>query len=353
MEFGLNFFPDVAPDEVSAATYWDNALHLTGLCDDLGFTHVRTVEHYFHRYGGYSPNPLIYLTAASQRSRKARLVTGAILPVFNNPLKIASEIAEVDAISGGRLDVGFARAFLPHEFRRMGRSLDESRARFDEGMEMVRRLLEEENVTMAGAFHSFADVTTLPRPTQKPRPPFWIAASSSDQSFVNAGRLGHGLMTFPREPAKVKHWIDLYRDAWRAAGHPGRGRVMIAFHMYCAPTDRQAEDDARNPIEAYMKTLVDAASDWASGTTSKDYPAHPGLVENLKKVTFDKLRDGGGVWVGAPERIRDVIAWYIEAVGGFEVASLQVNSHTTPVEAAAASMRLFADKVIPHFTGSD
>ena len=105
MEFGLNFFPDVGPDEVSAAAYWENALYLTGLCDELGYSHVRTVEHYFHRYGGYSPNPLIYLTAASQRTRKAQLVTGAILPIFNHPIKVASEIAEVDAISGGRLEV--------------------------------------------------------------------------------------------------------------------------------------------------------------------------------------------------------------------------------------------------------
>lgn len=349
MEFGLNFFPDVGPDEVPAAKYWSEALYLTGLCDELGFAHARTVEHYFHRYGGYSPNPLIYLTAASQRTKKAKLVTGAILPVFNNPIKVASEIGEVDAISDGRLEVGFARAFLPHEFRRMGRSLDESRARFDEGMEMVRRLLEEENVTMPGEFHSLENVTTLPRPTQKPRPPFWVAASSSDESFINAARLGHGLMTFPREPSAVKHWIDLYRKSWREAGHPGQGKVMIAFHMYCAPTDREAEDFAREPIEAYMRTLAEATDDWAAGTTSKDYPNHPNLAANLKKVTFEKLRDGRGAWVGSPARLRDTIAWYAEQVGGFEIASLQVNSHTTPVDKAEQSMRLFAEEVMPHF----
>lgn len=350
MEFGLNFSPDVGPEDISGAKYWNDALDLTGLCDELGFTHTRTVEHYFNRYGGYSPNPLIYLTAASQRTRKARLYTGAILPIFNNPLKIASEIGEVDAISNGRLEVGFARAFIPHEFRRMGRSLDESRARFDEGMEMVRRLLEEENVTMKGEFHSFEEVTTLPRPTQKPRPPFWIAASSSDQSFVNAGTLGHGLMTFPREPSQVKHWIDLYRDAWRAAGHPGQGRVMIAFHMYCAATDKLAEDDARGPIMNYMRTLAEAAGDWDAGTTSKDYPNHPQLVANLKKITFEKLVANGAVWVGSPARLRDTIADYNEKLGGIEIASLQVNSHTMPVEGAEASMRLFAEQVMPHFT---
>ena len=351
MEFGLNFFPEVGPDEKSAEDYWSEALYLTSLCDDLGYGHVRTVEHYFHRYGGYSPNPLLYLAAASQRTRKARLYTGAILPIFNNPLKVAAEIAEVDALSGGRLEVGFARAFLPHEFRRMSRSLDESRARFDEGLAMVTRLLEEEHVSMKGEFHSFEDVTSLPRPVQKPRPRFWIAASSTDESFVNAGRLGHGLMTFPREAEQLRHWIKLYRNSRREAGHPGEGAVMIAFHMYCAPTDRQAVAEARDPINAYMRSLLEASSDWVGGS-SKDYPHHPKMVENLKKVNFEKLVAGGGAWVGSPERIREQISKFDDAVGGFEIASLQVNSHTIPVASAEASMRLFADEVMPHFAGA-
>src|SRR5206468_351079 len=84
--------------------------------------------------------------------------------------------------------LGYARAFLPPEFAGCGISMDESRARFDEGLEQIRRLLEEENVTAQGRFHSFEKVASLPRPTQKPRPPFWIAALSTKDSFENAGR---------------------------------------------------------------------------------------------------------------------------------------------------------------------
>ena len=54
MKFGIQFFPDVGPDEMSAADYWGESLQLVDLCDELGYQHVRTVEHYFHRYGGYS-----------------------------------------------------------------------------------------------------------------------------------------------------------------------------------------------------------------------------------------------------------------------------------------------------------
>src|SRR5690242_3638687 len=170
MEFGIQFFPDVGPQQRSAADYFSDCLKLVELCDQYGYTNVRTVEHYFHPYGGYSPNPIVFLSAASQRTKKARLVTGAVLPVFNNPLKLAGEIGMLDAISGGRLDVGFARAFLPHEFARFGVSVNESKARFAEGMEQVRQLLEQEKVASDGTFHRFPPTTSLPRPTQRPRP---------------------------------------------------------------------------------------------------------------------------------------------------------------------------------------
>src|SRR6478609_6606822 len=188
MEFGVQFFPAVGPDQKGADHYWREALELTQLAEQLGFTNVRTVEHYFLSYGGYSPNPLVFLSAAAAVTRSIRLVTGAVLPVFNNPLKLAGEIGMVDAISGGRLEVGFARAFLPHEFARFGISMDESRARFEEGLEQVRRLLEDEHVSADGQVHSFKDVTSLPRPTQKPRPPFWVAALSTPESFESCGR---------------------------------------------------------------------------------------------------------------------------------------------------------------------
>src|SRR5436189_2622755 len=186
MEVGVNFFPDVRPEEKPADVYFDESLRLVAQADELGFHHVRIVEHYFHRYGGYSPNPIVFLSAAAQRSRRLKLITGAVLPAFNHPLKLAGEIGMLDAVSQGRLEVGFARAFLPHEFGRFGISMDESRARFDEGLEQIRQLLTEENVTCRGRFHSFANVTSQPRPTQTPRPPFWIAALSTKESFENA-----------------------------------------------------------------------------------------------------------------------------------------------------------------------
>jgi alkanesulfonate monooxygenase SsuD/methylene tetrahydromethanopterin reductase-like flavin-dependent oxidoreductase (luciferase family) len=105
MQFGVQFFPAIDHTDKSAADYYAESLAIAEEAETLGFRHVRTVEHYFTRYGGYSPNPIVFLTAMSQRTKTMRLVTGAVLPVFNHPFKLAGEIAMLDGISGGRLDV--------------------------------------------------------------------------------------------------------------------------------------------------------------------------------------------------------------------------------------------------------
>ena len=347
MEFGIQFFPDVGPAERSAADYWADALHLTALCDDLGFTSVRTVEHYFHPYGGYSPDPIVFLAAASQRTRRARLVTGAVLPVFNDPLKLAGQIGMLDAISGGRLDVGFARAFLPHEFARFGRRLDESRERFEEGVEQVRRLLEEEDVTSEGRFHSFRGVTSLPRPTQRPRPPFYVAALATEASFQWAGRHGHGVMAIPMAGGRLRELLGAYREAWRAAGHPGRGTVMLAFHMFCHADPGAAAGIARAPLDRYLRSLVEAASDWTGGARSEDYPGYDKIIAGLAEQSFDKQVASRAAWVGTPDEIARQIREYDAEVGGFEHASLQVNFNTIGRADAETSMRRFASAVMP------
>jgi natural product biosynthesis luciferase-like monooxygenase protein len=349
MEFGVQFFPSVGPERKSAEQYWGEALQLTQHAERLSFANVRTVEHYFHPYGGYSPDPLIFLAAAAAMTRTIRLVTGAVLPVFNNPLKLAGQIGMVDAISKGRVEIGFARAFLPHEFARFGISMDDSRARFDEGLDQVRRLLEEEGVSAKGRFHSFENVTSLPRPTQKPRPPIWIAALSTRESFEMAGRNGYHLMGIPLAGAQMAELLKVYRGAWAAAGHPGRGRVMLAFHMFCAETREQAAAVAREPLNIYLRSIVDAASDWMSGVASKDYPNYQKTIEFLSKETFESQVEKGGAWVGTPDDIRKSIASYEALVGGFESASLQVNFGMIGQADAERSMALFAREVMPHF----
>ena len=331
MQVGIQFFPDVGPEVKSARDYWQEALALVGLCD---------------RYG-YSPNPVVFLAAAAQVTKRARLVTGAVLPAFNNPLKLAGELAMLDALCDGRLDIGFARAFLPHEFARFGVKLDESRARFDEGMEQVRLLLEQENVTHEGRFHSFHGLTSLPRPTQRPRPPFYVAALATRESFERAGAAGHGIMAIPMGGGAMSELINAYRDSWQRAGHPGKGVVMLAFHMFCHQDQATAERIAREPLNRYLRSLVEAASEWMSGESSADYPGYDKIIAMLSRDDFDSQVAKGAAWVGTPNRILDSVASYRQQIGDFEIASLQVNFNDMSLADAQASMRLFGEEVLP------
>jgi len=350
LDFGIQFFPDVGPAEKSGARYWAEALQLTALADPLGFTNVRTVEHYFHPYGGYSPNPIVFLSAAAMVTRKARLITGALLPAFNNPLKLAGEIGMLDAISGGRLEVGFARAFLPHEFQRFGVALDQSRARFAEGIEQVRILLEQENASHDGRFHSFHEVTSLPRPTQAPRPPFWVAALATPDSFAWAGSQGHSIMAIPMAGGAMAGLIRTYREAWREAGHPGQGRVMLAFHMLCDADSGRAAAIARPNLNGYLRSLVDAAGHWLGEASSADYPGYDKIIAGLAEESFESQVEKGAAWVGDPPAVRRAIQDYYDLVGGFEIASLQVNFNNLGIDDAERSMRLFAAEVLPQFS---
>ena len=350
MQFGVQFFPDVRPEEKSGAAYFREALDLAEEADRLGFSHIRIVEHYFHHYGGYSPNPIVFLAAAATRTRRARLVTGAVLPAFNDPLKLAGEIGMLDALSQGRLDVGFARAFLPHEFRRFGRSPDESVARFREGIEQVDLLLTRENVTHRGRFHAIENTTSLPRPTQQPRPKFYVAALTTPDSFEFAGRMGYSLMAIAFVAEKMRPLLDAYRTAWKEAGHPGNGEVMVAFHMFTDTDGARARAFAAPLLDRYLASLVDAASDWLDGRTSRDYPGYDRVIAALRASNAAEQMGSGSAWIGSPDEIAATIARLQAEFGGFEHASLQVNFNTMPFAPALASMQLFAREVMPRFT---
>ena len=156
-------------------------------------------------------------------------------------------------------------------------------------------------------------------------------------------------MAIPLAGGKMRELLDLYRDAWRKAGHPGSGKVMLAFHMYCAPTHAEAVAIAREPLNRYLKTLVGAASAWMEGLSSKDYPGYDRIIAGLDAETFETQVEKGAAWVGSPDEIAAAIADYVGRVGVFESASLQVNFNTITAAEALRSMRLFSEKVMPRF----
>ena len=352
MQFGLNFFPCVGPEQKSAEHYFREAMHLCSLTDELGYTHIRQVEHYFQPYGGYSPNPLIFLTAAAMRTRNTRLITGAVLPAFNKPLKLAGEIGMLDGISDGRLEVGFARAFLPHEFTQFGVSLDESRRRFTEGLAQITHAAEGREGLVEGRvqqlqqrdFAAAADAEAAPAVLDR------RDQHAGDLRLRRHQRLqGDG---DPARPAKMRDLIGTYREAWKKAGHPGNGQVMNTFFMFCAPTRDEAMANGLAPCNFHLKGLADAAKEWVTGGAStKDYPGYDKLIAHVSSDTAERQVATGSAFIGSPADIVEMIRTYNDNVGGIDSVSLHFTPGNMPVETAESSLRLFSKEVLPKVTG--
>jgi len=348
MKFGINLFPTVGSADKDAARYFAESLRLAELADELGYDHVKTVEHYFHAYGGYSPDPVTFLAAVAARTRRIRLVTGAVIPAFSHPVKLAGKLAMLDNISRGRLDVGFGRAFLPDEFQAFEVPIDESRLRFDEGVEACRRLWAEENVVWSGRFHRFGPVTLLPRPYQRPHPPILVASAVTPDSCEAAGRSGYGLMVVPaiNRRDKLQEMLALYRKARADAGFdPDTGPIHLSYNCYLAEDPAEAYRLGRIYSARTNERLLEAVAAW-SHTRSDAYRGYEQIVERIRGSDFDSQVRDGKVLVGSPadvlDRVRTISDWF-----GDVTVSLQVISGNPPVRESERTMRLFAEHILP------
>jgi natural product biosynthesis luciferase-like monooxygenase protein len=350
MKFGINFFPAFRPDQKTSAEYYAQCLRVSERADTLGFNSVKTVEHYFHDYGGHSPNPAVLLSAIAARTKNLRPITGAVIPAFNHPIKLAGELAMLDNISQGRLDVGFGRAFIPEEYAAFGLTMDESREMFDEGLAAVKRLWTEDRVTHKGRFWQFEDVHSMPRPLQQPHPPIWVAAISTEESFLSAARNGYHVMIVPYAGG-LEHcsaMVRLYREAWRDAGHePGAEQVQMAFHAYLADTHAEAVRGFIPAMQTYLEVFTEAVSSWA-GLRTEQYPGYEKLVTAISAQTPEGNLEKGYAFAGTPDEVIQQVRRMRELFGEHE-PSLQVTFGGISDEEAFRTIDLFAERVIPAF----
>jgi len=350
MKFGLNFFPSFRARDCSTAEYFAQCVRLAERADQLGLSSVKTVEHYFFDYGGHSPNPIVLLAAVAARTTRIRLVTGAVIPAFNHPLKLAAELAMLDNLSGGRLDAGFGRAFIPREFEVFAVDMEDSRARFEEGIEIITRLWTQDRVSYEGRFHHLRDVHLQPRPVQAPHPPVWIAAIASEESFAWAGRRGYHVMIVPYAGSleRMRDLLRIYRAAWREAGHPpGREQVQSSLHCYVAETRKEAVEGARPRVERYIEVFGEAVSSWA-GHRSAQYATYGKMVESIARTTVQSMLRDRQALIGTPDDVAEQLRYHREIFGAFE-ASLQINFGGTSEAEAARTLELLARDVVPRF----
>lgn len=350
MKFGINFFPSFRPSDSTTAAYYDQCLRLAERADLVGFNSIKTVEHSFYDYGGHSPNPVVFLSAIAARTKRIRLVTGAVIPAFHHPAHLGGDLAMLDNMSNGRLEAGFGRAFLPKEFEVFGVPMEESRGRFEEGIAIIKRLWTEESVTHKGRFWQLEDVHLMPRTVQKPHPPIWIAAISSEESFIYAGKNGFNVMIVPYagKPGALEEFVKIYRRTWAESGH-GAGKEKIQVAQFCcvAETRAKAREGYERIMKKYLETFTDAVTSW-QGKSSSQYVGYDKLVAGIKASTPDSIIANNAAFVGTPDDVIEQIRRCEAAFGAIE-PSMQINFGGSSDEEAFRTLNLFAEKVMPAF----
>jgi natural product biosynthesis luciferase-like monooxygenase protein len=351
VRFGINFFPSFRPEDSSTADYYEQCLRLAARADELGFSSIKTVEHSFYDYGGHSPNPCVFLSAVAVRTKRIRLITGAVIPAFHHPAHLGGDLAMLDNMSRGRLDAGFGRAFLPKEFEVYGVPMSESRERFEEAIGMIKRLWTEDRVSAKGKFWELDDVHLMPRTFQKPHPPIWIAAISSEESFVYAAKNGFNLMIVPYagKPGQLQEFVKMYRKLWAQSGHkPGAEQIQVAQFGYVAEDRDEAMRGFERICKRYLETFADAVVSW-KGRNESDYPGYDKMVASILATTPEKIIAQGGAFVGSPDDVVRQVESSMKSFDGPIEPSMQINFGGSQDAEAFRTIELLATKVFPRF----
>jgi alkanesulfonate monooxygenase SsuD/methylene tetrahydromethanopterin reductase-like flavin-dependent oxidoreductase (luciferase family) len=189
VEFGA-FLLLQSPAADPPASVYQRGVEITQAAEDLGFGNMWLAEHHFSTYG-YLSRPLMFALHLADRTRRIRVGTAVIVVPLHHPLVIAEEIATADVCSGGRLDVGLGRGYQRYEFERLGQDLGESRARWEEAVDIILLALGGRPFAYEGKYYRIPETTVFPRPVQTPHPPIWVTAQSPESIETTVKRGFH------------------------------------------------------------------------------------------------------------------------------------------------------------------
>ena len=244
MEFGTFLLlqsPSADPPEV----IYDRGVEITQAAEDLGFGNMWLAEHHFSTYG-YLARPLTYALHLANKTRRIRVGTAVIVVPLHHPLVIAEEIATVDLLTGGRLDVGLGRGYQRYEFERLGQDLAESRSRWEEAVDIILLALSGKTFSYDGRHYKIPETSVFPLPVQKPHPPIWVTAQSPDSIETTVKRGFHLLSGGFGVPMERLREFRRVFDGHLAA-YPPKQPIRVGTQRPVYVTD--SETDARAAAE--------------------------------------------------------------------------------------------------------
>jgi alkanesulfonate monooxygenase SsuD/methylene tetrahydromethanopterin reductase-like flavin-dependent oxidoreductase (luciferase family) len=331
--FAFGIFDSFDLGESSPGQVIASRLDFAVAAEAAGIGHYHVTEHHGTPLS-VCPSPALFLAALSQRTTTMRM--GAlvhVLPAYE-PLRLAEEIAILDQLSHGRLDVGVGSGVSPYELAYFGIDAAEARDRYAETLAAVTSALATGRLTHRGVLLRDYDVELSVGSVQRPHPPLWYASSntrSAEWAAANnvnfVGRWNGGSFT----PAAQAYWQTWQAQQDGQAGAPPR--VGIAAHVYIGATDADAVERYRKAGAIHFGHLL---SLWhKNGNHAFDFMAD--LEAGMKS---------GSALVGSAQTVRDLLT---EQVGQAPVNYFEATlafGDLTPEE-AHANLTAFAETVMP------
>jgi alkanesulfonate monooxygenase SsuD/methylene tetrahydromethanopterin reductase-like flavin-dependent oxidoreductase (luciferase family) len=338
-EIGL-FTEFQCPPGMTEATAFHESMAQMRAAEEMGFDAVWLGELHFQKERSVLASPLVVAGALAACTKRIKIgIAVQVLPL-SHPLRLAEDVATVDHLSRGRLDFGVGRSGLPGHYQGFNIPYEESRDRFFETLEILRKAWTQDRFSHDGRYYQFRDVCVVPKPYQKPHPPLRVAATT-EETYPLMGRLGHRLFVAVRTNSisDLKRFLGGYHEAWREAGHPGRGEVALLVPVYVAERARQAREEPQASTMHWFRAIAEALS--RSSTQHGRTQA-----ERLAAVSYDDIL-GEQVVYGTPDAVVERLRMLREELGFSSLSAWMNVGGQVPHARVLASMRLFAERVAP------
>ena len=360
MKFGI-FYEHQLPrpwKENDELKLYQDALDQVELADNLGIDYVWEVEHHFLEEYAHSSAPEVFLAACSQRTKNIRLGHGIKLmpPNYNHPARIAEEIATLDLVSNGRVEFGTGESSSLAELGGFKIPVDEKRNQWLEAVEQTCNMMAMEPYPgYEGKYFSMPCRNVVPKPTQKPHPPLWVACSNRE-TIKLAAKLGIGALTFAFvDPDEAKLWVDDYyrilKEECIPIGHSINPNIAMVTSFGCHQDHDEAVKRMKEGFQFFSYGLghhyifginkPGRTNIWEEFQKNKIKTQGRSTIE--QKVAPDTEAPG----IGTPKELSAYLKKF-EKTGVDQVTFIQQggrNKHEHICEA----LELFASDVMPEF----
>jgi len=344
VQFGLFTLFDFFRDRQDEVAYYRDTLDLMTLAERLGYDSVWAGEEHFYSFG-ICPSPQLFLTALARETSRLRLGTAISLLPFENPLRKAEDFAMLDILSDGRLNFGVGRGIIPKHFEGFRVNPHESRARYEESLEIIRRAWTQDSFSYEGKFWQVPSLSLSPKPLQKPHPPIYRGTLSLE-SFEGAAAAGDNAFVVPWLTGlhpEVRARVERYRTLLKEHGHP-QARTTFIFFLFIDRDHQAALREGRQTTRAYIDlfssfTPPELLQQLRTGDPLKAFlDLARSLPEHLEERAV----------VGTPAECRRRLAELRDEFGIDQIA-FYFHAGARDPQRARYGIELFANEVMPDF----